>query len=134
MSKIAISKIGMRLLFSFVFVVASSLAADVAGSWQGTIEAKAQGEKRPREVIVLDLKQSGPHVTGTIGPDGEVRWDIWDGRMEGDILKFRVQTGDGGQWFRFELRLLADELQGDVRDEKNESAPAMWLVAKRKPQ
>lgn len=80
-------------------------AANLKGKWVARIPFPAQrtGETQDRSLeVVLDLKQKGDRLTGTVtnvlnGKRGRPQ-EIWDGKVEGDRFSFvTLQPGDGGE-------------------------------------
>ena len=71
-------------------------ATDLTGTWTGQITGPA-GEKHD---LTLNLKSDGAKVAGTLtgGPPAGEQQTIVNGTLEGDQLKFEVQTqGPGGE-------------------------------------
>jgi len=75
----------LTVFFLFAFAV---LAADVTGTWKGSIETPNGARE-----ITMNLKAEGSALTGTIsGRQGET--PIQDGKIDGDNISFNMTRGD----------------------------------------
>ena len=100
-------KMVIAALSVLVFMVGSSFAGDVTGTWEGEMKMPEMGQgggpggeggrgggmgsQGPRKWI-FDLKQDGTKLTGSVkGPRGNAS-DIMDGKIEGDKLSFKVKS------------------------------------------
>lgn len=79
------------ILFAFVLLAGSCLAAGVDGKWSGTLSM--QGNDFP---VSFTFKADGAMLTGsTTGPDGaEIK--IADGKVDGNNISFSVSFDFGG--------------------------------------
>lgn len=112
-----------------IAVVATTLAAaDVTGTWQGTLSP----EGRDAGPALLVLKQEGEAVTGTVGPDETERHPIKSGKVQNDTVTFEVETPGGVM--KFTLKQNGDELTGDVSRERDGQQQTAKLAVKRKSQ
>src|SRR5260370_15153653 len=82
-----------KLICCFV-LSAIALFADVTGKWSGTGKGTTpDGEQNIN--VILDLKQAGSEVTGTVGTgEGGDRFSITGGALDGDVLTFKVIPDD----------------------------------------
>ncbi len=64
----------------------------------------------------MKLKQAGKRIAGSVGPDKSVQWEIRHGTAEGTRIAFEVLPPEGGRLV-FDLRLIDDHIQGEVRGE-----------------
>jgi len=58
----------MKYLLSFVLSMASLFAADVTGTWTGTLTRTSEGGGQPSPAHLI-LKQEGITLTGSGGPN-----------------------------------------------------------------
>ena len=119
----------MRKHFVPVFVmlaaVATLSAADVTGTWKGTLTPENRG---PGPALVI-LKQTGETVTGTAGPDENERNEIANGRVTGDKITFEVRRGQGTM--KFVLTLEGEMLSGQATRERDGQQQTAKLNLKR---
>lgn len=80
-----------KLIFAVMLCVTISLAADVSGTWQITVET-SQGTGTPTVI----LKQDGEKLTGTFNSQilGEV---ALKGTVKGNAIEFGFEGDTGGQ-------------------------------------
>jgi hypothetical protein len=88
-----------RRLFSLVlagaFCAALLLAADITGTWAGTMVA---GDNQIP--LTYNFKQDGAKLTGTVtGPNGDL--PLADGKVDGDKISFSVMVDMGGNPTKF---------------------------------
>ena len=84
-------------------------AADVTGKWTGTL-APAGGEDG--SPALLELKQTGTEITGTVGPDESQRHTISKGTIDGN--KVAVEVAAEGRSIKMNLVLDGDHLKGEI--------------------
>jgi hypothetical protein len=74
-----------KLLLLLVIVVFAASAADISGTWKGTIETPGGAFEN-----TFVLKAEGAKLTGTLqgGPGGEMKID--EGKIEGDKVSFSI--------------------------------------------
>jgi len=78
-----------------VLFTALAFAADVSGTWTGTLTF---GDNQ--FPLTYTLKQDGSKLTGTVsGPGGDL--PLADGKIEGDKLSFSLTVDMGGTPARF---------------------------------
>ena len=78
----------MRTLLLIALFAACALAADVNGTWKGSIETP-NGNRD----VTMHLKADGAKLTGTVsGRQGDV--EIQDGKIDGDNISFAFARGD----------------------------------------
>ena len=110
----------MKTLFYSLVLFAMTLSgADVTGKWSGTYDVtisdgNSDGNTMKGRVYMV-LTQSGPDLTGTIGPDEQQQSQIAKGKVEDDRITFENQTE--GPLMRFELRLDNDRIRGEGKGE-----------------
>ncbi|HTT63132.1 MAG TPA: hypothetical protein VMG35_14860 [Bryobacteraceae bacterium] len=85
--------LGLALLL--VFTAAAAWAADVTGTWTGTISGP-NGDFS----LTYTFKQDGDKLTGTVtGPTDPI--PIADGKVDGDKISFSVSVDMGGNTVKF---------------------------------
>ena len=92
----------LRLLSCLLFVLTLS-AADLTGKSEGTGEYKRSDGTPGGTSLVLNLKQTGQEVTGTVGPNADEQVPISKGKIDGPKLTFEINADD--RVFKLELTL-----------------------------
>src|SRR5689334_2025547 len=100
----------MKLLLGSLLLATLALAADVTGTWSGSL--KGNGPDGQDGGVTLVLKQTGTEITGTAGPTADHQMPIQKGKMEGDKIALEVPVGEG--MFKFDLVLEGEHIKGDV--------------------
>jgi preprotein translocase subunit SecD len=91
----------------------TAAAADVTGKWSGTFNiTRPDGETKEAEAL-LDLKQNGSEITGSVGPNESERYPIAKGKIEGNKITLESAEGEGPA-IKFELVLEGDHIKGDA--------------------
>ena len=76
-----------------------STAADVTGTWNGTLKPVVDGSAKGEESGMLVLKQDGAVVTGTAGPRPDAQRPISNGKVvttkEGTVVSFDLSNDSG---------------------------------------
>jgi hypothetical protein len=91
-------------------------AADLAGTWTGSLTVTGPGGRAESERCLATLRQHGSRITGSVGPDRSVQWKIRNGKLVGARVTFDVLPPEGGR-LRFDLRLAGDQLKGGADGE-----------------
>jgi hypothetical protein len=99
------------VLLWMVMGVAAS-AADVSGTWSGTLRVTGTDGQTQDDTIHLILKQEGGKVTGTAGPSVGEQLPVEKGAVEGNKVTMEVPVPNGA--FRFDVALEGDHLKGAV--------------------
>lgn len=107
----------MRILCLLVLACSALLAADVTGRWSGDFEVTFRGQTRP-DSIHIELKQDGPTITGTAGPNSNRQWKVENGRLEGTKLTFDVPMPEGPV-MKFDLAVDGERLHGKANAERD---------------
>jgi hypothetical protein len=105
----------MKTLFVFLLmtlVVLTAAAADVTGKWSGSFITTAPDGNIRESTALLDLKQSGTDITGSVGPNEEERYPIGKGRIDGNKITLEVQNENRSM--KFELTLAGERMQGEA--------------------
>jgi hypothetical protein len=96
----------MRKFILLTLFAACAFAADVTGTWKGTIETP-NGSRD----VTMHLKADGAKLTGTVsGRQGDV--EIQDGKVDGDNISFAFARGD----FKMEYKgkVSGDQIKFDI--------------------
>jgi hypothetical protein len=123
---------GMHLLLTFallVFTAGGLVAADATGKWTGTLTpttGDGAGEARPAYLV---LKQEGDKLTGTAGPGAGQQHTIENGKVENGNLTFEIPQESS--IMKFALKLEGDEINGEVRREREGETEKAKLAVKR---
>jgi len=99
------------VLFSAVLALVAS-AADVSGTWSGTLKITGPDGQTQGDTIHLILKQDGGKLTGTAGPTAGEQLPIEKGAVEGDKVTMEVPVPNGA--FKFDVAIEGDHLKGEV--------------------
>ena len=99
------------VLLSMVLALAAR-AADVSGTWSGTLKITGPDGQTQDDTIHLVLKQDGGKLTGTAGPNAGEQLPIEKGAVDGDNVTMEVPIPNGA--FKFAIRLEGDHLKGEV--------------------
>jgi hypothetical protein len=104
----------MRTLLCFLVAAALAAAADVdvTGKWVGSINITNPDGETNESTAVLNLKQSGTEITGTVGPNEDEQAAIQKGKIEGN--KITMEAEHNGHTIKFDLMLAADRITGDA--------------------
>jgi hypothetical protein len=96
----------MRTFILLALFAVCALAADVTGTWKGSIETP-NGSRD----VTMHLKSDGGKLTGTVsGRQGDV--EIQDGKIDGDNVSFAFVRGD----FKMEYKgkVSGDQIKFDI--------------------
>ena len=99
------------VLLSMVLALAAS-AADVTGTWSGTLKITGPDGQTQDDTIHMILKQDGGKLTGTAGPSAGEQLPIEKGVVEGNKVTMEVPIPNGA--FKFDMAIEGDHLKGDV--------------------
>ena len=99
------------VLLSMVLALAAS-AADVSGTWSGTLKITGPDGQAQDDTIHMVLKQEGGKLTGTAGPNASEQLPIEKGAVVGNKVTMEVPIPNGA--FTFDITLEGDHLKGDV--------------------
>jgi hypothetical protein len=99
------------VLLSAILALAAS-AADVSGTWSGTLKITGPDGQTQDDTIHLILKQEDGKLTGTAGPSAGEQLPIEKGAVEGNKVTMEVPVPQGA--FKFDIALDGDHLKGDV--------------------
>ncbi len=86
-------------LFALLAVLPQAHAADVTGTWKGTLDF--QGTSMP---LTFHLTAAGNAVTGTVEGVPNAPAEIHDGKVEGDSITFWVNADYQGTTYKLVYR------------------------------
>ena len=110
-----------KLLIGLLALVAIVHAADVTGTWSGTL-AMTKGDETKDDSAYLVLKQTGAAITGTIGPNAERRFEITKGTADGNSVYIEAVV-EGENKIVLRLKVEGDKLTGDLKAEGATAPP-----------
>ena len=90
----------------------AAAAADVSGTWSGSLKGGPTGPDGQDGAVTLVLKQAGTEITGSAGPSPDHQMPIQKGTIEGNKIALEVAVGEG--IFKFALVLEGEHIKGDV--------------------
>jgi hypothetical protein len=106
----------MKEIAVVLMLTLASMAVDVTGTWTGTFSVAGSDHKEPQLFI---LKQDGRKLTGSGGPDGVEQYPIANGKVDDDVVRFELTSGD---WtFKYDLKRVGQELNGNLLLKSKES-------------
>ena len=98
--------LGVAVLFAM-----SLMGADVSGKWSGSFMPNGEENSNSHPLYMM-LNQDGDKLTGSGGPNESEQHPMQNGKVDGDHLTFEVPAGGGV--FSFDLRIVGDEITGDL--------------------
>ena len=115
----------MKFIISVMLSAVALFAADVNGTWTGTL-TREDGEPGTAHLV---LKQEVDKVTGTAGPNAGEQYAIDKGKAEAGKITFEIPRENGTM--RFVLTQEGDQLKGAVSMERNGELQKAELVVSR---
>jgi hypothetical protein len=100
------------ILCLLALAVASFADVNVTGDWKGTFSPIDEQGNAHEQAALLQLKQTGTEISGTVGPDGGERYQIQKGKIEGNKVTLEI-AGDEHTMV-FNLVLSEDTLKGEA--------------------
>ncbi len=109
-----------------LILAASTMAPDLTGKWSGSFKVDGGDHSVPQLFL---LKQDGPKLTGSGGPDQSEQYPIENGKVDGDRVNFAVTTGE---WkFTYNLKISGAKLAGELElDGVNDKRAAKVSLSK----
>jgi len=107
----------MKPLILMFCVCAWAFAADLTGTWTGTIAVDDSGSGTTITTQVhIELRQQGDGVSGKIGrvEDTEAV-PIKNVKIEGDILSFEAASDETSGPMKFSLKIAGDRMEGTMK-------------------
>lgn len=105
----------LRHLSALIFAVVSLSAADLDGTFKGTLKPDNTDQANPAHVV---FKTVDGKLTGTGGPDGNQQMPFTNVKLEGDRLTFEL-ANPNGMVMKFDLKVDADKISGKVTAERD---------------
>ena len=102
----------LKALFLATVLALAAHAADVSGTWNGSLKITGPDGQMQDDTIHMVLKQDGAKLTGTAGPNANEQLPIQKGTVEGNKVTMEVAVGEGS--FKFDVALEGEHLKGDV--------------------
>ena len=104
----------MRSLVCLLLLAAMASAADFSGKWTGTADVILPDGNAQHLSVILQLRQNGGELSGTIGDAAGNESSISQGAIDGNVITFEVQQGDSGPLWKIKLTAAGDELSGEA--------------------
>jgi hypothetical protein len=96
----------LAFLILLLIVPLPGAAADIAGKWTAQTLMGSSGSEQAI-ATTFDFQVDGAMLTGTVeSPRG--RYEILDGKVEGDSVVFAIQLTGGGAKLKYDGRISAD--------------------------
>ena len=106
----------MRLMALCTLLAAALAAADVTGTWRGTITSEMARDTNSGQIpAYMALQQSDGKITGSAGGSEKMLFKIREGKIEGDRLTVVASPREGAE-LRFNLTVKGDVLEGEVEE------------------
>ena len=102
----------LKLVLLPIVMVLMATAADISGTWSGTLKVTGPDGQSQDDTIHMILKQDGNKLTGTAGPSASEQLPIQKGAVDGTKVTMEVPVPKGA--FKFTVTLEGDHLRGDV--------------------
>jgi hypothetical protein len=108
-----------RIIVGLLLCSLALSAADVTGTWTGSLKAAREDGSEHTDSAYVVLKQQGNTVTGFAGGSPDDQHSIQNGKLEGDQLTFEI--GMGERIMRIALKLSEDgnAMTGKIQRERN---------------
>jgi hypothetical protein len=109
----------MKTIFVFLLSVLTAAAADVTGTWTGTLKATRDDGSEHSDSAHVVLKQQGSELTGFAGGGPDDQNEISAGKVEGDQVNFKIVRGE--REMRISLKLSADgnKMTGQIHRQRD---------------
>ena len=106
----------MKKLLLLPCLAAALMAADVSGTWKGSVVVDdPDGGSTIDTKVSAELRQNADAITGTIGRQEDKEGEsIRNARMDGDRLTFEVSSTEANGLVKFVLKLDGDHLEGEM--------------------
>jgi hypothetical protein len=106
----------IRVVTLLTLLVLGVAAADVSGTWRGSIVTEMAAGTTDGEIpAYMALKQSDGRITGSAGGSEKMLFPIREGRIDGDKLTVEASPKEGVV-LRFALAVKGDSLGGSVEE------------------
>ena len=102
----------LRLLAVTALIGVAMADVKVTGKWSGTFSITRDNGESKDATAVMNLKQTGGEITGTVGPTNDEQFPIQKVKIDGD--KITLEAEHGGQAIKFTLVCSADHITGEA--------------------
>jgi hypothetical protein len=108
-----------KTILGFLLSVLTLAAADVTGTWTGTLKATRDDGSEHTDSAHIVLKQQGSDLTGFAGGGPDDQNEISAGKVEGDEVTFKIVRGE--REMRISLKLSADgnKMTGQIQRQRD---------------
>jgi len=117
-----------RLICCFA-LSAIALFADVTGKWTGTGKSTGGDGDAHNMALVMELKQTGNDITGTVTTGESGDQYALAGMLDGDVLNFKVQADDAT--YVVKLTVKEDTMTGEANASRGDAKMTIKLDFKR---
>jgi hypothetical protein len=120
----------LRILCAILSLAPTVFAADVTGTWTGTLSPDRGGG----QPLVLILIQTGATIAGSGGPNQDVQYPIEKGTIKEDRVTLEVVQAPRNRVYSFDLKLSGNQMKG--RAELKEAGQTLGMATidfKREP-
>lgn len=97
-----------------VLALSTGAAADITGTWEGSITAQRPDGTTSDDGAYLILKQKGSEVTGSVGGNVNDQHPITKGTIEGSKVSIQATHSTNGREYKVELTVEGDQMKGTV--------------------
>jgi hypothetical protein len=97
-----------------VLALSTGAAADVTGTWEGTLIGQRPDGTTSEDGAYLVLKQKGSEVTGTVGGNVNDQHPITKGSIDGSKVLIEATHSTNGREYKVELTVEGDQMKGTV--------------------
>ncbi|MCX6627980.1 MAG: hypothetical protein NTW28_10175 [Candidatus Solibacter sp.] len=118
----------MKHILLLTLAAISLTAADATGKWTGTMTVPTPNGDEQRPAFLV-LKQEGPKLTGTAGPDANEQHALENGKAESGTLTFQLSAGDS--IMKFTLKHEGDEIKGEISRDRDGQTQTAKLAVRR---
>ncbi len=96
------------------------VASDISGKWSGTIEIADTGSGPMQTAVRAEFVQKAEAISGKIGRPGDDDSVIRNGRIDAGQISFEVQSPETTRPMRFNLKLVGERLEGEMKGSVDE--------------
>ena len=102
------------ICLTLLLLAATASAADLSGKWTGTVDVTSPDGSARQLSVVLQLRQKGAELSGTIADANGNEVNIANAALEGSTITFEVKQGDNGPLWKVKLTASDDALSGEA--------------------
>lgn len=108
-----------KTILAFLFCALALAAADVTGTWTGTLKATNDDGTEHIDSAHVVLKQQGSDLTGFAGGSADDQHEISAGNVEGDQVTFKLVHGEREMTISLKLSPDGNKMTGQIHRERN---------------